>query len=128
MTAFRLGKAECARRLDGQIQYLDRRVTEIVDAIDRSGRPGVIVLFSDHGSGVRFDADNQLDGGSDLDLRSANLLAVRCLGALDDRSTLVNILPRITAQIFGTPFEPVAEDIRVLVDDDARFVTILRPD
>lgn len=90
------------------------------DAIDRSGRPSVVAIFSDHGSGARFSATDQRPAVSDLDLRSANLLAVRGIGPLADDTTVVNLLPLIASRILGTPFEPQPDTVRVLHGDWTR--------
>ena len=50
--------------------------------------------------------------GVGIDLRSANLLAVRGLGDIDNRSTLVNLLPTIAERLFGVPFTPADERVR----------------
>ena len=120
-----LGREQYSQRLEGQIEYLNDQVLRVVDGINRSGRPAVIVVFSDHGSGIRFAED---DPASDYDLRTANLLAVRGVGPADDRSTLVNLLPMIAGDLFGTPSAPQPEDIRIESGDLASFVLYGRPD
>jgi hypothetical protein len=120
-----LGREEYSRRLEGQIDYLNDQVLRALDGIDRSGRPAIVVVFSDHGSGIRFAED---DPASDYDLRTANLLAVRGFGPPDDRTTLVNLLPTIAGELFGTPYTPQPDDIRILSADFATFVAYARPD
>ena len=82
------------RLLRAQIEYLNRRTVELLAAIASSDRDAVVVVFSDHGSGVGYsDLDPQLPS---LDLRTANLLAVSAPKGnpmIDDRSTLINLLP-----------------------------------
>ena len=49
-------------------------------------------------------------------------------GPADDRSTLVNLLPMIAGELFGTPYAPQPEDIRIESPDFASFVPYARPD
>lgn len=123
-----LGREEYVRRLGGQITYLNSRVLGAVDAIVRSDGRAVIVVFSDHGSGIR---ELHLTGQSDVDLRTANLLAVRSPGAsgiIDDRSTLVNVLPRILRAHAGSGPADMPETIYGLNDVNDISVVFERPD
>lgn len=123
-----LGPEEYGRRLAGQISYVNRRVLGAVDAIVERDPRAVIVVFSDHGSGIREFTD--IGGSSDVDLRTANLLAVRSPGAagiIEDRSTLVNLLPRILRAYAGSGPSDVPEAIfgRTV---DGRATVYRRPD
>jgi len=107
-----LGSEEYGRRLAGQITYVNGRVLGLVDAIVQADPKAVVVVFSDHGSGIREVATTA--GGTDPDLRTANLLAVRSpgqRGIIDDRSTLVNLLPRILRAYTGLGPEDVPETV-----------------
>ena len=122
-----LGPDEYARRLRGQIGYLNRRVVEAVDVIVQSDDRAVVAVFSDHGSGIRELLGT---GASDVDLRTANLLAVRSPGApeiIDDRSTLANLLPRIIRMYAGAGPPDVPETI-LGQDADGRAFVFDRPD
>ena len=119
-----LGPTEYSRRLGAELDYVTDHVEMLIDDIDRAGRPSVVVVFSDHGSGAKFDADTP--STSDVDLRSANLLAVRGIGNIDDRSTLVNLLPTIAQRLFGVPFTPADE--RVEIVEDGTITPFERPD
>ena len=124
----RYGFDEYARRLEGQIEFLNGRTLQLVDAVV-AGDPGaVVVVFSDHGSGARWSTDN---AKADIDLRTANLLAVRSpgkAGIIDDRSTLANLLPRLLRAYTGTGPPDVPETVYVRADEpDASFVFV-RPD
>lgn len=108
----RLGWAEYARRLGGQITFLNGLTLAAVDTIIREDPSAVVVVFSDHGSGARWSETEP--SVSDVDLRTANLLAVRSPGAtgiIDDRSTLVNVLPRILRSYAGIGPDDVPETI-----------------
>ncbi len=120
-----LGSDEYARRLAGQIAFVNARTLHLVDTITAADPQAIIVVFSDHGSGIR-----ESDEGSDPDLRSANLLAVRAPGRgplIDDRSTLVNLLPRILRSITGVGPGDAPEAIWQQEADGA-FVEFERPD
>jgi len=122
-----LGPDEYDRQLAGQIAYLNGRVLELVDAIARADPNAVVVVFSDHGSGIR---EGVVTGGSDPDLRTANLLAVRCPGRqdiIDDRSTLVNLLPRILRAYTGSGPGDAPETIYG-EPVDGKYVVFDRPD
>ncbi len=71
-------------------------------AIAARGRPAVVILFSDHGTWI-----GAAEG--DIRLRFKNLLAVKGAGVavhIAPNQTLVNLLPSIFAQLFGTEFTP----------------------
>ena len=130
-----LGLDEYSRRLAGEIAYLNARVLELVDSVVEADPDAVVVVFSDHGSGIREQMDDlsasARDGSmSDVDLRTANLLAVRSPGLpsiIDDRSTLVNLLPRILRAYTGSGPADVPETIYGQRSDGSRFV-FDRPD
>jgi hypothetical protein len=125
----RLGWTEYARRLAGQVEYLDSRVLDLVDQVDRAGRPAAMVVFSDHGSGARYDSADP--DHSDLDLRTANLLAVRTPGKdglVDDRSTLINVLPRLMRAYLGEGPADLPETIHVYDDGLTDHGDFQRPD
>lgn len=123
-----LGPEEYSRRLADQIAYLNGRVLGLVDTVVEADPWAVIVVFSDHGSGIREAAG--IAGGSDPDLRTANLLAVRSPGQpgiIGDRSTLVNLLPRILRAYAGSGPADVAETI-YSEPVDGQYVVFDRPD
>jgi len=126
-----LGRDEYSRRLADQITYLNRRVVEVVDAVVETDPDAVVVVFSDHGSGIREKKrDDGTWGTSDVDLRTANLLAVRSpgqTGIIDDRSTLVNLLPRILRAYTGSGPADVPETIYGRAENGKPFV-FERPD
>ena len=115
--------------LRAQIEYLNRRTLELLAAIESSDRDAVVVVFSDHGSGIRYsDLDPQI---ASLDLRTANLLAVSALRGktlIDDRSTLVNVLPRVAHLVLGVPLLEAPEDIRIYPGERPPPLTFARPD
>ena len=119
-----LGAAEYGRRLATEVGYVDEHVLSLLDKIDASGRPSVVAVFSDHGSGAHFDTGDE--SGSDIDLRSANLLAVRGLGDIDDRSTLVNLLPTMAEHLFDVPFTPAADSVEII--EKGTILPFQRPD
>lgn len=123
-----LGPDEYSRRLEGQITYLNGRVLGLVDALIEADPRAVVVVFSDHGSGIREYQDAR--GTSDTDLRTANLLAVRSPGQaslINDRSTLVNLLPRILRAYTGSGPADVPETIYGQTPDK-QLVVFERPD
>ena len=123
-----LGRDEFSRRLGGQISYLNGRVLGLVDALVDSDPRAIVVVFSDHGSGIREFED--ASGTSDTDLRTANLLAVRSpgqAGLINDRSTLVNILPRILRAYTGSGPVDVPETI-YRQTTEKQLVVCERPD
>jgi len=127
--ASRLRWPEYVRRLEGQIGFLSARTLDLVDRIIDRDPEAVIVVFSDHGSGVR-DAPND-PGAVDADLRTANLLAVRSpgrTGIIDDRSTLANLLPRLLRAYAGIGPPDVPETIYVSADHPEVTRVFERPD
>ena len=126
--ALRLGRAAYSDRLRGELQFLNRRVLDVVDAIAESGRPAVVAVFSDHGSGVEFSTEMAAIGEANLDLRSANLLAVRGVGSIDDHSTLLNLIPRIAHRVFGSSIGTDLKTTWSVSDDLSQFEEYVAPD
>ena len=125
----RLGWQEYVRRLDGQIAFLSARTLKCVDRIIALDPGAVIVVFSDHGSGVRDDPE--IPGAVDADLRTANLLAVRSpgrTGIIEDRSTLANVLPRLLRAYAGIGPPDMPETIYVSADHPQLSTVFRRPD
>jgi len=91
-------------RLAGHLTYLDGLTLDAIDRIrSATPRPTSIVVFSDHGSDVRFDPNNAL--GSDLNERTSNIVAVLAPGHPDvfpSGSTVVNLLPRLLNAYLGS--------------------------
>jgi len=125
----RFGFEEYARRLKGQLQFLNERTVHLVDTVMEADPGAVIVVFSDHGSG----APSREPGATApyADLRTANLLAVRSpghAGIIDDRSTLANLLPRLLRAYTGRGPADVPEAIFVWTGDPATSLHFKRPD
>ena len=85
-----------------QVADADRRLLAALPRLDAAiaarGRPAVVILFSDHGSWIGAD-------GGDIRLRFKNLLAIRSTDGtvrLEPNLTLVNLLPSLFQQLFGT--------------------------
>jgi hypothetical protein len=117
-----LGRAEYVRRLDGQIAFINTRTLDLADRIIARDPTAVVVVFSDHGTGLAM---------ADADLRTANLLAVRSpgrTGIIDDRSTLANLLPRLLRAYAGTGPPDVLETIYAWADEPGRSFIFERPD
>ena len=73
-------------------------------------RESVIVIFSDHGTDIDFDASNPL--GSDVNERTSIILAVRTPGhpdLLPPGTTPIGVLPRILNAYLGTSL-PIRSD------------------
>jgi hypothetical protein len=126
----RYGPDEYARRLAGQLAFLNQRTISLVDQVIAAD-PGavVVVVFSDHGSG----APSSVPGATPPypDLRTANLLAVRSpgkSGIIDDRSTLANLLPRLLRAYTGTGPADVPETIYAWTGNPATSFFFDRPD
>jgi len=124
-----LGLAEYARRLDGQIAFINAKVIDLVDRIVAADRDAVVVVFSDHGSGTSTYGDDP--SGWDADLRTANLLAVRSpgrSGIIEDRSTLANVLPRLLRAYAGIGPPDVPETIYAWTELPGASFVFERPD
>jgi len=117
-----LGREQYVRRLDGQIAYINTRTLDFADRIIARDPTAVVVVFSDHGTGLST---------VDADLRTANLLAVRSpgrTGIVDDRSTLANLLPRLLRAYAGIGPPDVPETIFAWADQPRRSFIFERPD
>jgi hypothetical protein len=94
----------------GFATYVGRRTVELVDAIlANEDEPPVIVILSDHGPDIDFDAYAPLT--SDLNNRTSNFLAVLSPGRpalFPPDTTPVNVLPRALNAYLGTslPLQP----------------------
>ena len=123
------GWEEYVRRLEGQLAFLDAQVVTLVDDIVAADPQAVVVVFSDHGSGAGWsETDPQK---ADVDLRTANLLAVRSPGhtdIVDDRSTLANLLPRLLRAYAGAGPPDIPETIYAWADDPRLSRVFVRPD
>jgi hypothetical protein len=86
------------------------RTVQLVDRImATSAREAVVVIFSDHGTDIGFNAADPL--ASDLNERSSVFLAVRSPGRpglLPPGTTPIGVLPRILNAYLGTalPIRP----------------------
>lgn len=91
------------RRYVGQVQFINGRVLEVVDAILAStSKPPVILVMSDHGSASGLDWGDLPN--SDFDERTANLFAALTpghLGVFPEDVTLVNTFPLLLEAYFG---------------------------
>jgi hypothetical protein len=123
------GLAEYSRRLEGQLQFVNEKTLHLVDTVAAADPGAVIVVFSDHGSGAHaYGASAE---SPDVDLRTANLLAVRSpgrAGIIDDRSTLVNLLPRLLRAYTGTGPADKPETIFGWTGDPSSSLIYERPD
>ena len=129
LEATQLGMSEYTRRLEGQLTFLNARTVGLVDRIVATDPGSVVVVFSDHGSGVGCDPADRPN--SDPDLRTANLLAVRApgqSGIVDDRSTLANLLPRLLRAYAGVGPADVPETIYAWADEPEASFIYVRPD
>ncbi|HSG86020.1 MAG TPA: hypothetical protein VLA23_06745, partial [Candidatus Limnocylindrales bacterium] len=103
----------------GQSRHLEQLTVAAIDRILAADPGAVIVLFSDHGSGAGYTPTHPAD--TDLDERTANLVAVRTPGLLrplPDDVTLINVLPPILNAYLGTDFKLSAPDIYTWIGDD----------
>lgn len=125
----RYGFEEYARRLEGQIQFLNARTIHLVDTVIAADPGAVVVVFSDHGSGA--PPRNPGSTYPNADLRTANLLAVRSPGhpgIIDDRSTLANLLPRLLRAYTGSGRADVPDMIFVWTGNPATSGYFESPD
>jgi len=101
---------EYGDRYTGQIAYLNRHTLDTIDALVASfKRPTALIVMSDHGSASGFRPEDLV--GSDLDERSANLLAARTPDhpkVFGDSISLVNVFGTLFDAYFGThhPHQP----------------------
>ena len=117
-SGLRISRETFGRRYVGQVQYLNGRVLETVDAIlAASAKPPVILVLSDHGSGSGLIWNDLAH--SDLDERSANLFAAYTPGHEDvfpDDITLVNAFGHLLGGYFGIAI-PEQPDVLYRWDD-----------
>ena len=115
-TAFKdpAGTGRSAERMDltfGYAAFTADRTVALVDRIVASStREAVVVIFSDHGTDLGFDAADPLD--SDLNERSSVVLAIRSPGRthlLPAGTTPIGVLPRVLNAYLGTTL-PVRAD------------------
>jgi hypothetical protein len=124
-----LGFEEYTRRLEGQLQFVNQQVIRLVDEVVAADPGAVVVVFSDHGSGAKPYRAAAAD--LDIDLRTANLLAVRSpgkAGIIDDRSTLANLLPRLLRAYTGAGPADVPETIFAWMGSPSDSFFFDRPD
>ncbi len=99
-----------ARQL-AETTWIATSTTHLVDAIQSAAsNPPVIVVMSDHGTDIDWDANRPLDGG--IPERSSNILAVAAPGhpgVLPAGTTPVNVLVRIL-DAYGLADLPVQPD------------------
>lgn len=124
----RLSREAFGRRYVGQVQYLNGRVIQTIDAIlAASPEPPVILVLSDHGSGSGLVWSDMAQ--SDLDERSAILLAAHTPGhsnLFPDDITLVNVFGRLFGGYFGI-YIPDQPDL-VFRWDDSNTHLIVAPE
>jgi hypothetical protein len=87
-----------------QLEWLNSRVLEAVDAVIADNPEAVVIVMSDHGSATHFRWE---DRGSDLDERFSTLFAARTpghSGVFADNQTPVNVFPRLFNSYFGTSY------------------------
>jgi hypothetical protein len=106
--------ASRATRIQDTFDYAQFAANRTNDLLDRMlaapQRESVMVVFSDHGTDVGFDASNPL--ASDLNERTSITLAVRSPGhpgLLPVGTTPIGILPRILNTYLGTSL-PIRSD------------------
>ena len=87
-----LGAEEYRRRLGTEVNYVDDHVRSLIDKIDASGRPSVVVVFSDHGSGRLASMSRTSRVPTSTCGRPTCSQSAAC--GIDDRSTLVNLCRR----------------------------------
>jgi hypothetical protein len=140
ITAFKdpAGSAGATDRINATFSYaafVADRTIELVDRIIASSkRESVIVVFSDHGTDIRFNAADPL--GSDLNERSSVVLAIRSpgrTGLLPAGTTPIGVLPRVLNAYLGTSLPLRADTLwgwprdRSLLDTVPISLKALRP-
>ena len=103
-----LTKAELIDGYAGQVADIDRRLLSTLDRLeaqlDATGRPSIVVVFSDHGTWVGAD-------GEDRPRRVDNLLAAMSTDgriSLAPDLTLVALFPSLFEQAFGPGWQATA--------------------
>jgi hypothetical protein len=103
--AMHMTRAEYSATWAGELEYVEGRTLEAIDALQAATDPPVIVVMSDHGYTQEVKAD-------DPQSRFANLFAAYTPGApglLRDPPTPVNLFPRLLNRYLGTEF-PTSPD------------------
>jgi hypothetical protein len=98
-------RAEYSATWAGELEYVEKRTLEAIDALQASSDPPVIVVLSDHGYTQEVKAD-------DPQSRFANLFAAftpEAPGLLHNPPTPVNLFPRLLNRYLGTDF-PISPD------------------
>lgn len=98
---------EFAEAYVGQLQYVNARTIEAVDAVIEADPDALVIVMSDHGSELHLDWTG--GGGTDLDERFSTLFAARTPGhpcLFGNAPTPVNLFPRIFAAYFGIEVPP----------------------
>lgn len=105
----------------GQVEYLNRRLLEVIDRmLEASPEPPVILIQSDHGSGLNYWLDDV--EATDLRERFGNFTAVLLPAGgapLRQDITPVNLFRVVLRQVFGVPLEEL--------DDRCYFSTFSEP-
>ena len=108
-TAFKdpAGSANATDRIDATFSYADFVADPTIELVDRitasTKREAVVVVFSDHGTDIHFNAADPLN--SDLNERSSVVLAIRSPGRgdlLPAGTTPIGVLPRVLNAYLGT--------------------------
>ena len=108
-TAFKdpAGSAGATDRINATFSYAAFVADRTIELVDRimatSKREAVVVVFSDHGTDIRFNAADPL--ASDLNERSSVVLAIRSpgrTGLLPAGTTPIGVLPRVLNAYLGT--------------------------
>ena len=121
--AMGLTRSEYVAAWAEQLTYVNRRVLDVVDALQAAAEPPVIVVFSDHGYGYEAHDD-------DLQSRFGNLLAAYTPGAdglMADAPTPVNLLPLLFNAYLGTDL-PLSPDRYFIGPADDRPLLITEVD
>ena len=108
-TAFQdpAGSIGATDRLEATFSYARFVADRTIELVDRiiasSNREAVVVVFSDHGTDIRFNAADPLD--SDLNERSSVVVAIRTpgqSGLLPAGTSPIGVLPRVLNAYLGT--------------------------
>jgi hypothetical protein len=103
-----LPRSEALAQYAGQVAHIDDLSLTAVDQVLASDpTPPVVLIVSDHGSGVGLDWRNLAD--SDLDERTANLFAAYVPGrpgVFPPDVSLVNVFGLLFGACFGRAYEP----------------------
>ena len=95
--------ATAFERSTDQVTFIGEQAIRTIDDIIAHGDPRtVLVLMSDHGTGIGFGGEAPT--ATDLGERFSNLMAVRApdqQDLIEDRLTPVNVFPRLLGRILG---------------------------